>query len=35
MSDFIKSGFERYPDALMPIWDEVNQMYGTDLKPEM
>jgi ribonuclease Z len=35
MSDFIRSGWERYPDVLLPIWDEVNQKYGTDLKPEM
>ncbi len=35
MSDFIRSGWERYPDVLNSIWDEVNQKYGTDLKPEM
>lgn len=35
MSDFTTSGFERFPDVLNPIWEEVNEKYGTDLKPEL
>ena len=34
MSDFLKSGLKAYPDVLNPIWDEVNEKYGTDLKPK-
>ena len=32
-SDFISSGLKPYPDTVTPIWDEINEEYGTDLKP--
>ena len=32
MSDFLKSGLKAYPEVLNPIWDEVNEKYGTDHK---
>ena len=35
MSDFTKSGYLQYPDVLLPIWDEINEKYGTDLQPEL
>ena len=35
MSDFTKSGYLQYPEVLLPIWDEINKKYGTDLKPEL
>ena len=34
MSDFLKSGLKAYPETLTPIWDEINEKYGTDLKPK-
>ena len=34
MSDFLKSAVEQYPDVLDPIWHEVNEKYGTHLKPK-
>ena len=34
MSDFPKSGLKQYLDVLLPIWDEVNEKYGTDLEPD-
>ncbi len=30
MSDFISSGHLRYPEVVQPIYDEINEMYGTD-----
>jgi len=35
MSDWNKSGWLEYPDVLNPLWEEVNKMYGTDLKPQL
>ncbi|MGI9243450.1 MAG: guanitoxin biosynthesis MBL fold metallo-hydrolase GntH [Verrucomicrobiales bacterium] len=32
-SDFTKAGIEKYPEVLGPIWEEINEKYGTDLKP--
>jgi ribonuclease Z len=34
ISDFTKSGFKKYPEVLLSIWDEIHDRYGTDLKPE-
>ena len=34
-SEFISSGFEAFPEVLEPIWDEINEIYGTDYKPEL
>ena len=34
-SEFISSGFETFPEVLNPIWDEINEIYGTDHKPEL
>jgi ribonuclease Z len=33
ISDFVKSGFELFPQVIGPIWDEINKKYGTDYKP--
>ena len=33
MSEFTKSGYLKYPDVLLPLWDEINQKYKTDFKP--
>jgi ribonuclease Z len=33
MSDFTKSGALVFPEVVQPIYDEVNQIYGTDYKP--
>ena len=35
MTDFPKSGYIQYPEVLLPIWDEINEKYGTELKPEL
>ena len=32
-SDFIKSGALAYPEVVGPIYEEVNEIYGTDYKP--
>jgi len=32
-SDFILSGREAFPETVGPIYDEVNEIYGTDFKP--
>ena len=32
-SDFTKSGAMAFPEVLKPIFDEVNEKYGTDVKP--
>lgn len=32
-SDFTKSGAMAFPDVLGPIFDEINEKYGTDVKP--
>jgi ribonuclease Z len=34
-SEFISSGFEAFSEVLEPIWDEINEIYGTDYKPEL
>ena len=33
MSDFTLSGRRPFPDVVAPIYDEVNQLYGTEFKP--
>ena len=33
MSDFVTSGAENFPEVLQPIWDEINELYGTDHQP--
>ena len=33
ISDFVKSGFELFPQVIGPIWEEINKKYGTDYKP--
>lgn len=35
MSEWNKAGWDEWPDVLNPIWDEVNELYGTDAKPEL
>ena len=35
MSDWNKSGWDEYPEVLNPVWEEVNKLYGTDLKPKL
>ena len=32
-SKFILSGAEPFPEVLGPIWNEINQTYGTDFQP--
>jgi ribonuclease Z len=32
MSDFIKDGNVAFPEVVQPIYDEINEIYGTDLK---
>jgi ribonuclease Z len=32
-SKFILSGAERFPEVVQPMWDEINEAWGTDLKP--
>jgi len=32
-SDFTKSGALGFPEVTQPLFDEINQMYGTDIKP--
>jgi len=32
-SDFTKSGVEAFPEIVGPLFDEINEMYGTDVKP--
>jgi hypothetical protein len=32
-SDFIKSGAMAFPEVVSPIYEEVNEIYGTDYKP--
>ena len=34
MSDFPRSGLLQYRDVVLPLWDEVNEKYGTDLEPD-
>jgi ribonuclease Z len=33
ISDFTKSGALGFPEVVGPIYDEINEIYGTDLKP--
>jgi len=33
-SEFILSGREPFPEVVQPIFDEINEIYKTDLKPE-
>ena len=35
MSEWNKAGWDEWPDVLNPIWDEVNELYGTNAKPEL
>jgi len=32
-SDFTKSGVMAFPEVTQPLFDEINEMYGTDIKP--
>ncbi|MCZ6773400.1 MAG: guanitoxin biosynthesis MBL fold metallo-hydrolase GntH [Proteobacteria bacterium] len=32
-SKFILSGAEPFPEVVQPMWDEINEAWGTDLKP--
>ena len=32
-SDFSKSGVLPFPEVVQPIFDEVNEIYGTDIEP--
>ena len=32
-SKFILSGREPFPEVVKPMWDEINEAWGTDLKP--
>ena len=32
MSDFVRSGEQRMPDVVGPIYDEINKLYGTDIQ---
>ena len=32
-SDFTMSGVEAFPEVTQPLFDEINEMYGTDIKP--
>ena len=34
-SKFTLSGVELFPDVVQPLYDEVNEIYGTDFKPLM
>ena len=34
MSEFITSGAMGFPEVVGPIYDEINELYGTDLEPE-
>jgi hypothetical protein len=34
MSEFITSGAVGFPEIVGPIYDEINEMYGTDYEPE-
>ena len=34
MSEFITSGAMGFPEVVGPIYDEINEMYGTNLEPE-
>ena len=33
MSDFTNAGRIRMPEVVVPIYDEINKLYGTDIKP--
>ena len=33
-SEFIASGRESYPEVVQPIYDEINKIYNTNLKPD-
>ena len=35
MSEFILSGRESCPEVVKPIYDDINNIYGTDHKPEL
>jgi len=35
MTEWNKSGYLEYPDVLLPLWEEINKIYGTDLKPKL
>ena len=32
-SDFTKSGALAFPEITQPIFDEINEIYGTDIEP--
>ena len=31
MSDFVLDGAEHFPDVVAPIYDEINELYGTNI----
>jgi len=33
ISDFTKSGALGWPDVVLPLYEEINKLYGTDYKP--
>ena len=33
ISEFTLSGRQAYPEVVKPIYDEINEIYGTDFKP--
>ena len=33
MSEFVSDGMVPFPEVTGPIYDEINEHYGTDLKP--
>jgi hypothetical protein len=35
MSEFTLSGRKPYPELVKPIYDEINEIYGTDFKPSL
>ena len=34
-SNFVLSGVETFPEVVQPLYDEINELYGTDFKPMM
>ena len=34
-SEFIESGGEFFPEVLNPVWDNINEIYGTDYEPAL
>ncbi len=32
MSDFVRGGAEAFPDVVSQIYEEINELYGTDIQ---